>query len=39
MLPKNGVQAKVDNPLDARLIVLLPILKRIWAFRRVREIC
>ena len=38
LLPKAGVQATTVNPLEARPVVLLPLLYRIWAYRRGREI-
>ena len=38
LLPKAGVQASTNNPLDARPVVLLPLLYRLWAYRRGREI-
>ena len=38
LLPKAGVQATTVNPLEARPVVLLPLLYRIWAYKRGREI-
>ena len=38
LLPKAGVQASTVNPLEARPVVLLPLLYRLWAHRRGREI-
>ena len=38
LLPKAGVQASTVNPLEARPVVLLPLLYRLWAHKRGREI-
>ena len=38
LLPKAGVQATTVRPLEARPVVLLPLLYRLWAYRRGREI-
>jgi hypothetical protein len=37
LLPKAGLQASTNNPLDARPVVPLPLLYRLWAYRRGRE--
>jgi len=34
LLPKAGVQATTVNPLETRPVVLLPLLYRIWAYKR-----
>ena len=36
LLPKAGVQATTVNPLEAWPVVLLPLLYRIWAYKRGR---
>jgi hypothetical protein len=38
LLPKAGVQASTNSPLEARPVVLLPLLYRLWAYKRGREI-
>ena len=38
LLPKAGVQATTTSPLEARPVVLLPLLYRLWAYKRGREI-
>ena len=38
LLPKCGVQATTSTPLEARPVVLLPMLYRLWAWKRGREI-
>ncbi len=38
LLPTAGVQATTESPLEARPIVLLPLLYRPWARKRGREI-
>ena len=38
LLPKAGVQASTNSPLEARPVVLLPLLYRLWAYKRRREI-
>ena len=38
LLPKNGVQASAENPLDARPVVLLAQLYRIWASARAPDL-
>ena len=38
LLPKGGAQATTTNPLDARPVVLLPLLYRMWAWKRGKEI-
>ena len=38
LLPKGGAQATTTNPLDARRVVLLPLLCRMWAWKRGKEI-
>ena len=38
LLPKGGVQATTVTPLEARPVVLLPLLYRLWAYKRGREI-
>ncbi len=37
-LPKAGVQATTSTPLEARSVVLVPLLYRLWAWRRGREV-
>ena len=38
LLPKAGVQATTQSPLEARPVVLLPLLYKLWACNRGREI-
>ena len=38
LLPKAGAQATTNSPLEARPVVLLPLLYRLWAYKRGREI-
>jgi hypothetical protein len=38
LLPKAGVQATTSTPLEARPVVLLPMLYRLWAWKRGREV-
>jgi hypothetical protein len=38
LLPKAGVQATTSTPLEARPVVLLSMIYRIWAWKRGREI-
>ena len=38
LIPKAGVQAITVTPLEARPVVLLPLLYRLWAHKRGREI-
>ena len=38
LLPKNGVQASAQNPLEARPVVLLAQLYRIWAAVRAQDL-
>ncbi len=37
-MPKRGAQVTTKDPLEARPVVLLPLLHRLWAYRRGREI-
>ena len=38
LLPKAGVQANTSTPLEARPVVLLSLLYRVWAWKRGREV-
>ena len=38
LLPKGGAQATATNPVYARPVVLLPLLYRMWAWKRGKEI-
>ena len=37
LVPKGGVQATTNTPLEARPVVLLPSLYRLWAWKRGHE--
>ena len=37
-MPTGGAQVTTKDPLEARPVVLLPLLYRLWAYRRGREI-
>ncbi len=38
LLPKAGLQATTSTPLEAKPVVLLPILYRLWAWKMGREV-
>ena len=38
LLPKAGLQATTSTPLEARPVVLLPMLYRLWAWKRGRDV-
>ena len=38
LLPKAGAQATTATPMEARPVVLLPMLYRLWAYKRGREV-